>query len=314
MKQERARASDAPAGELGGHVAEVRAGQTRTASHGDHPLPRGGLAHAEGARMTRRRRRTLPRPAGRLLRARTSGTATRAWSTAAHAQLDAARRSPAAPSSATGSPTSPPRSATCAARTSCCHEHRRRGRRNRDQGHPQVGLRGEGRPRDQAKIIVAAGDFHGRTTTTVGFSTTPTPGTGSARSRRGSSSVPTATWPLIEAASRPHRRRPHRADPGREWRDHPANGYLRGIRDLCTQQNVLFAADEIQAGLGRTGSTFACDHEGVVPDIYILGKALGGGIVPVSADRRRTRTSSACSAPASTAAPSAATRWRARWA
>jgi ornithine--oxo-acid transaminase len=63
----------------------------------------------------------------------------------------------------------------------------------------------------------------------------------------------------------------------------PPDGYLRGVRELCTRHDVLFAADEIQAGLGRTGRTFACDHEGVVPDMYILGKALGGGIVPVSA-------------------------------
>ncbi len=63
----------------------------------------------------------------------------------------------------------------------------------------------------------------------------------------------------------------------------PPDGFLRGLRELCTQHDVLFAADEIQAGLGRTGRTFACDHEDVVPDLYLLGKALGGGIVPVSA-------------------------------
>ena len=63
----------------------------------------------------------------------------------------------------------------------------------------------------------------------------------------------------------------------------PPAGYLPGVRELCTDSNVLFLADEIQSGLGRTGDTFACDHEGVVPDMYVLGKALGGGIVPVSA-------------------------------
>ena len=75
---------------------------------------------------------------------------------------------------------------------------------------------------------------------------------------------------------------------------------------------MLFIADEIQSGLGRTGDTFACDHEGVVPDMYVLGKALGGGIVPVSAvvaDARRARRAQAR---ASTARPSAATRWPAR--
>ena len=63
----------------------------------------------------------------------------------------------------------------------------------------------------------------------------------------------------------------------------PPAGYLAGVRELCTARNVLFVADEIQSGLGRTGRTFAIEHEGVVPDMYVLGKALGGGIVPVSA-------------------------------
>jgi ornithine--oxo-acid transaminase len=63
----------------------------------------------------------------------------------------------------------------------------------------------------------------------------------------------------------------------------PPAGYLPAVRELCTERNVLFIADEIQSGLGRTGSTFACDLVGVVPDLYLLGKALGGGIVPVSA-------------------------------
>jgi ornithine--oxo-acid transaminase len=63
----------------------------------------------------------------------------------------------------------------------------------------------------------------------------------------------------------------------------PPADYLPAVRALCTEQNVLFIADEVQSGLGRTGTTFACELEGVVPDMYILGKALGGGIVPVSA-------------------------------
>jgi len=63
----------------------------------------------------------------------------------------------------------------------------------------------------------------------------------------------------------------------------PPADYLPAVRELCTEQNVLFIADEIQSGLGRTGTTFACELEDVVPDMYILGKALGGGIVPVSA-------------------------------
>jgi ornithine--oxo-acid transaminase len=63
----------------------------------------------------------------------------------------------------------------------------------------------------------------------------------------------------------------------------PPDGYLKQVRELCTQKKVLFIADEIQSGLGRCGTTFCCDHEGVKPDIFILGKALGGGIMPLSA-------------------------------
>ena len=63
----------------------------------------------------------------------------------------------------------------------------------------------------------------------------------------------------------------------------PPEGYLQGVRTLCREQQVLMVADEIQSGLARTGRTFACDHEDVVPDMYILGKALGGGLYPVSA-------------------------------
>jgi ornithine--oxo-acid transaminase len=63
----------------------------------------------------------------------------------------------------------------------------------------------------------------------------------------------------------------------------PPAGYLAAVRELCTSENVLMIADEVQSGLGRTGRTLACEHEGVIPDAYLLGKALGGGIVPVSA-------------------------------
>ena len=63
----------------------------------------------------------------------------------------------------------------------------------------------------------------------------------------------------------------------------PPEGFLRDVRAICSENDVLMVADEIQSGLGRTGRTFACDHEGVVPDVYVLGKALGGGLYPVSA-------------------------------
>ena len=79
------------------------------------------------------------------------------------------------------------------------------------------------------------------------------------------------------------------------------------MREICTRHNVLMIADEVQTGLGRTGRILACDHEGVRPDGLTLGKALGGGLLPVSAFCAREDLM-ACSPPATTAAPSAATR------
>jgi ornithine--oxo-acid transaminase len=142
----------------------------------------------------------------------------------------------------------------------------------------------KGVAKDQANIIVMEDNFHGRTTTIVSFSTDPlahdgfgpyTPGFkivkyGSAEAIREAIDANTVAV-LVE---------PIQGEAGVLV---PPDGYLTAVRDICTENNVLFIADEIQTGLGRTGETFACDHEGVVPDIYVLGKALGGGIVPVSA-------------------------------
>jgi ornithine--oxo-acid transaminase len=137
---------------------------------------------------------------------------------------------------------------------------------------------------DQAKIIVASGNFHGRTTTIVGFSDDPDARDGFGPFTPGFVTVPYGDLAAIEAAVDANTVavliEPIQGEAGVLI---PPDGYLRGIRDICTRHGVLFAADEIQAGLGRTGKTFACDHEDVVPDLYILGKALGGGIVPVSA-------------------------------
>jgi ornithine--oxo-acid transaminase len=142
----------------------------------------------------------------------------------------------------------------------------------------------KGVPADQAKIIVASGNFHGRTTTIVGFSDDPDARDGFGPFTPGFEMVPYGDLAALEAAVDANTVavliEPIQGEAGVLI---PPDGYLRGIRDICTRHNVLFAADEIQAGLGRTGKTFACDHEDVVPDIYILGKALGGGIVPVSA-------------------------------
>ncbi|WP_219462334.1 ornithine--oxo-acid transaminase [Nonomuraea rhizosphaerae] len=137
---------------------------------------------------------------------------------------------------------------------------------------------------EQANIIVMEDNFHGRTTTIVSFSTDPdarddfgpyTPGFrvvkyGSVEAIREALDENTVAV-LLE---------PIQGEAGVLV---PPDGYLTQVRELCTAEGVLMIADEIQSGLGRTGRTFACDHENVVPDVYVLGKALGGGVVPVSA-------------------------------
>jgi ornithine--oxo-acid transaminase len=142
----------------------------------------------------------------------------------------------------------------------------------------------KGVPADRARIIVAGGNFHGRTTTIVGFSDDPDARDGFGPFTPGFDVVPYGDLVALEAAITPETVavlvEPIQGEGGVLI---PPAGYLRGIRELCTRHDVIFAADEIQAGLGRTGRTFACDHEDVVPDLYVLGKALGGGIVPVSA-------------------------------
>ncbi len=142
----------------------------------------------------------------------------------------------------------------------------------------------KGVPADQATIIVASGNFHGRTTTIVGFSDDPDARDNFGPFTPGFRTVPYGDLAAMEAAIDETTVavliEPIQGEGGVVI---PPEGYLRGVRELCTRTRVLLAADEIQAGLGRTGRTFACDHEDVVPDIYVLGKALGGGIVPVSA-------------------------------
>ncbi|TYL51356.1 ornithine--oxo-acid transaminase [Nocardioides sp. BGMRC 2183] len=146
------------------------------------------------------------------------------------------------------------------------------------------GYETKGVPADTARIIVASGNFHGRTTTIVGFSDDPDARDGFGPFAPGFDTVPYGDLAALEAAVTPETVavliEPIQGEGGVVL---PPEGYLRGVRAACTANNVLFVADEIQAGLGRTGRTFACDHEGVVPDLYVLGKALGGGIVPVSA-------------------------------
>ena len=146
------------------------------------------------------------------------------------------------------------------------------------------GYEHKGIPDGRAKIAVMGGNFHGRTTTIVGFSDDPSARDGFGPFTPGFVRVPfgdaAALARAIDEDTVAVLLEPIQGESGVII---PPDGYLEAVRSLCTGRNVLMLADEIQSGLGRTGRTFACDHEGVVPDAYILGKALGGGILPVSA-------------------------------
>ncbi|MFH8614248.1 ornithine--oxo-acid transaminase [Streptomyces sp. NPDC017979] len=146
------------------------------------------------------------------------------------------------------------------------------------------GYRVKGVPDNMAKIVVAANNFHGRTTTVISFSTDPEARADFGPYTPGFEIVPYGDLTAMEAALTENTvavlLEPIQGEAGVLV---PPPGYLPGVRRLTRERNVLFVADEIQSGLGRTGKTFACEHEGVVPDVYVLGKALGGGVVPVSA-------------------------------
>ncbi|MEV1010065.1 ornithine--oxo-acid transaminase [Streptomyces sp. NPDC049881] len=142
----------------------------------------------------------------------------------------------------------------------------------------------KGVPESQATIVVAAGNFHGRTTTLVSFSTDADARDGYGPYTPGFRVVPYDDLPALTAAVDDTTAavliEPIQGEAGVII---PRDGYLAGIRELTARAGCLFIADEIQSGLGRTGTTLAVDHEGVRPDLLLLGKALGGGIVPVSA-------------------------------
>lgn len=146
------------------------------------------------------------------------------------------------------------------------------------------GYRVKGVAADAARIIVAHGNFHGRTTTIVGFSDDPQARADFGPFTPGFVSVPYGDAAVIDAAITADTVavliEPIQGEAGVVL---PPEGYLAKVREICTRRGVLMIADEIQSGLGRVGETFACDREGVVPDMYLLGKALGGGILPVSA-------------------------------
>ncbi|UXY29443.1 ornithine--oxo-acid transaminase [Streptomyces sp. HUAS TT20] len=146
------------------------------------------------------------------------------------------------------------------------------------------GYRLKGVPAEMAKIVVAGGNFHGRTTTVISFSTDPEARADFGPYTPGFEIVPygdlTAMREALTENTAAVLLEPIQGESGVIV---PPEGYLPAVRELTRERNVLFIADEIQSGLGRTGRTFACEHEGVVPDMYVLGKALGGGILPVSA-------------------------------
>ena len=146
------------------------------------------------------------------------------------------------------------------------------------------GYQTKGIPADQAKIIVASGNFHGRTITIVSFSDDPAATADFGPFTPGFVSVPFGDADALREAI-DDRTAAVLIEPiqGEGGVIVPPDGYLQAVRDACTDANVLMIADEIQSGLGRTGYTFACDHDGVRPDVYVLGKALGAGIVPLSA-------------------------------
>jgi ornithine--oxo-acid transaminase len=139
-------------------------------------------------------------------------------------------------------------------------------------------------PENKAEIIVADGNFHGRTTTIIGFSSEASYKKNFGPFTPGFVSVPFGDLKAIEAAITPNTcavmMEPIQGEAGIVV---PKAGFLSGLRKLCTEKKVLMIMDEVQSGLGRTGKMFAFQHENAVPDGLILGKALGGGVLPVSA-------------------------------
>ena len=149
----------------------------------------------------------------------------------------------------------------------------------RKWGHKIKGI-----PEAKAEIIVCNGNFAGRTTTIVGFSSEPQYRDGFGPFAPGFVSVPFGDAAALEAAITPHTAaflvEPIQGEAGIVV---PPAGYLSRCREICTRHDVLLICDEVQTGLGRTGRLLACEHESIKPDGLILGKALGGGLLPVSA-------------------------------
>lgn len=143
----------------------------------------------------------------------------------------------------------------------------------------------KGIPENEAKIIVCEGNFHGRTITVISMSTDPDARGGFGPYTPGFVTVPYNDLDALENALQDSKVAAFLVEPiqGEAGVYVPDNGYLTRSFELCKKHNVLFIADEVQTGIARTGKLLACDHENVRPDILILGKALSGGVYPVSA-------------------------------
>lgn len=142
----------------------------------------------------------------------------------------------------------------------------------------------KGIPADQAKIIVCDNNFHGRTITIVTLSNDPSSYAGFGPFTPGFVRIPYDDIPALEEALKDPNVAGFLLEPiqGEVGVYVPHDGYLKKAYDLCKAHNVLFMADEVQTGIARTGKMLACDHEGVRPDVLILGKAISGGLMPVS--------------------------------
>ena len=146
------------------------------------------------------------------------------------------------------------------------------------------GYQKKGIPADQAEIIACANNFHGRTISIISFSTEPLYRDDFGPFTPGFKIIPFDDVEALELAITPFTAafivEPIQAEAGILI---PSPGYLRKAKEICAKNNVLFIADEIQTGLGRTGKLFACEHEGVKADMVVIGKSLGGGCTPISA-------------------------------
>jgi len=142
----------------------------------------------------------------------------------------------------------------------------------------------KGVPQDQAEIIACANNFHGRTIAVISFSTEPLYRRDFGPFAPGFVVIPFGDSEALEKAITPNTAgflvEPYQAEAGILM---PSQGFLKNAKEICEKKNILFMADEIQTGLGRTGKLFACEHEGLKPDLVIIGKSLGGGCYPISA-------------------------------